>query len=800
MRNISADESIFLETLELLEWPLLCNHLSKFASTKDGESECKNLTLPTDFIISQLRLEETLEMLALDGLKDGGLSFKGVHQIGDILSRCKKGGIASGLELLEIAETLASARSLRRQIINPDLRPTLSNLVLNLSTLPKLEKQLKYGLEEGGRVTDRSSELLASVRQQRMELVKERRAKLQETLRTSGSIFHENVITERHGRPVLSLKAGAGSQLPGLVHGTSASGNTIFVEPQGVISLGNRIVEQDAQILAEERRLLLGWSNQVAEEAIALEQLREVLLILDVALARSRYGQALRGVPANLHLEKNSPFKIRNLRHPLLFWQYRNDEKKQVVPINLDISSSLKVVAITGPNTGGKTVTLKSIGLVMLMARAGLLVPCSGSPSFPWCDQVLADIGDDQSLEQNLSTFSSHVKRIGRILDVIQEGSSRSLILLDEVGAGTDPSEGSALAIGLLKVFADRSRLTIATTHLGELKALKYSDSRFENASVAFDSQTMSPTFQLQWGIPGRSNAIAIASRLGLDSRVIEKARDILAPTSDGEVNSIISGLEEQRILQQKAAEDAAALLARTELLHEQVLKRWENYSEQSEKIQEQGRQKLEQEILEGQKEVRNLIRQLRDKNANGETARKAGQRLRFLHSGSQALKKDTPLKNWMPKVGDQVRLIEIGKAGVVSTISDDGIFLTIQCGILRSKVHLNSIESLEGLKPAVSKQVVNVQANITNQRSNNSVRTSVNTIDVRGLRVHEAEAAIEEFLRNANGSIWVVHGIGTGKLKRGIRKWLQDLTYVKGFSDADKSAGGVGCTVVWLT
>jgi DNA mismatch repair protein MutS2 len=244
-----------------------------------------------------------------------------------------------------------------------------------------------------------------------------------------------------------------------------------------------------------------------------------------------------------------------------------------VVPVSVAVGPQLRVVAITGPNTGGKTVTLKSVGLAALMARAGLFLPCAGTPRLPWCAQVLADIGDEQSLQQNLSTFSGHIRRIARILAalpavggggagvVVEEGAS--LVLLDEVGAGTDPQEGAALATALLQQLADRARLTIATTHFGELKALKYADPRFENASVAFDEQTLAPTYRLQWGIPGRSNALAIARRLGLEEGVLERAAAQLLPRGEGQVNQVIEGLEQQRQRQQEAAEEAAALLAR---------------------------------------------------------------------------------------------------------------------------------------------------------------------------------------------------------------------------------------------
>ena len=370
---------------------------------------------------------------------------------------------------------------------------------------------------------------------------------------------------------------------------------------------------------------------------------------------------------------------------------------------------------------------------------------------------MLADIGDEQSLQQSLSTFSGHVKRIGRILAAVGSGPAPALVLLDEVGAGTDPSEGTALATALLRTLADRARLTVATTHFGELKALKYSDPRFENASVAFDSETLSPTYHLLWGIPGRSNALAIATRLGLETGVIEQARSLLSPGGEGEANTVIRGLEEQRQRQQAAAEDAAALLARTELLHEELLQRWETQKRHSAERQEQGRQRLETSIRAGQKEVRQLIRRLRDDQADGETARKAGQRLRKLEDRHRSTPERRKHQGWRPQVGDRIRLLALGKAAEVLAVSDDGLQLQVRCGVMRSTVELSAVESLDGRKPEPPQAPV-VQVKARRGSGSAGVRTARNTVDVRGMRVHEAEAAVEDVLRGANGPVWVIH------------------------------------------
>ncbi len=797
------------ETLELLEWPRLAEQVAAFASTAAGRSRTLALPLAPALAISRDWLAETGELLGLDGVLDGGLSFDGVVDIGPLLLRCAKGGTAAGEPLLELAQTLAAARRLRRQIDDAELRPRTTALVAQLRTLPELEQRLRFCLEEGGRVADRASPPLAGLRRQLQGVRAERRERLQELLRRYAPLLQDTVIATRSDRPVLAVKAGAAAQLPGLVHDSSASGSTVFIEPQAVVGLGNRIRELEAQERELELAVLQELSALVGEQAEPLTQLQQVLVQLDAALARARYGAWLGAVRPELDADPEAAFELRDLRHPLLLWQQRRQGGQPVVPVSLTVSPQLRVVAITGPNTGGKTVTLKSLGLAALMARAGLYVPCSGTPRLPWCALVLADIGDEQSLQQNLSTFSGHIRRIARILEALAAPvQGASLVLLDEVGAGTDPQEGSALAAALLKHLADRARLTIATTHFGELKALKYGDPRFENASVGFDAETLAPTYRLQWGIPGRSNALAIARRLGLLEPVLQQAEAQLAPLAAGDVNQVIAGLEDERQRQQEAAEEAAALLARTELLHDELLLRWEQQQQQSAELQEQRRQQLERSIRQGQNEVRRIIRRLRQGDGRaarntaelGESARQAGQRLRQLEQQHRSAPERREHQGWMPTVGDRVRVLSLGKAAEVLAIAADGRELTVRCGPMRLTLELAGIEGLHGEKPAPPPPPRVQVSGVTAVRGQGpAVRSERNTVDVRGLRVHEAEAAVEEHLRSSNGPVWVIHGIGTGKLKRGLRQWLTTVPYVERVADADQGDGGPGCSVIYL-
>ncbi|MFO0074989.1 MAG: endonuclease MutS2, partial [Cyanobacteriota bacterium] len=653
--------------------------LAGFASTVAGAQHCSALPLPTSCQESQRLLAETTELLGLDGVLEGGLSFRGVADLSATVMLCAKGGCAGGEALLAVATTLAAARRLRRQVDDAELRPVCTGLVAELRTLPELEQRLHFAIEEGGRVADRSSPELAGLRRQLQAVRAERRERMQELIRRWGTLLQDTVVAERNGRPVLAVKAGAAAQVGGLVHDSSGSGSTVFVEPQAVIPLGNRIRELEGREREIETQILTELSGLVGAEAEPLEHLQLVLVRLDGALARARYGAWLGAVRPELDADSAAPFELRDLRHPLLLLQERRQGGQPVVPVSVSVGSELRVVAITGPNTGGKTVTLKSVGLAVLMARCGLFLPCSGTPRLPWCDPVLADIGDEQSLQQNLSTFSGHIRRIARILEALPEGPlppGASLVLLDEVGAGTDPTEGSALAIALLQQLAERASLTIATTHFGELKALKYADPRFENASVAFDVDTLSPTYHLQWGIPGRSNALAIATRLGLEPAVIDEAQALLGPSGEGDANAVIAGLESQRQRQQEAAEEAAALLARTELLHEELLERWQQQKEQSAELQELRRQELERSIRAGQGEVRRLIRRLRQAGRAqpteaGEAARQVGQRLRKLEEAQRPTPERREHQGWLPKVVERVRVLSLGKAGEVLALSD---------------------------------------------------------------------------------------------------------------------------------
>ncbi|MEM1250954.1 MAG: endonuclease MutS2 [Cyanobacteria bacterium P01_H01_bin.21] len=810
------------ETLDLLEWPRLCQQWATFAATKLGALAARHGRIPEHQSESEQLLAQTREAYLLED--KAPLNFRGVQDMGDALERAKLQGILSGEELLEIATTLAGARQLRRTIDAQEEEdfPVLQALVAQLRTYPELEKEIHHCIDDRGKVTDRANPKLAGIRKSIKTTHDQLHAKLQRIMQRNAGALQETLITQRAGRFVVPVKAPQKDSIPGIVHDVSTSGATLYVEPQSVVEFGNRLRQLERQEIREEELVRQRLSGQIAEVSADLEQLMAIVTTLDLATARARYSLWLEANPPRFS-QPNERTVLRQLRHPILVWQQRHEEGPTVVPTDITMRPDIRVVAITGPNTGGKTVTLKTLGLASLMAKVGLFVPAREPVELPWFDQILADIGDEQSIEQSLSTFSGHIRRIGRILDAIGAGDGiensdqasvggatedNSLVLLDEVGAGTDPTEGSALAIALLQHLADHTRLTVATTHFGELKALKYQDERFENASVEFDDVSLSPTYRLLWGIPGRSNALTIARRLGLNPTVVDTAQGYVGVSKQDDVNQVIAGLEAQRKRQEDQAEQAANIVAQAEALKADIerkaaaIKDWEL------------NQKLEQEkaiqaaVAEAKAEIATVIRQLQKGTPTAQAAQKATELVEAIAEQQPAAPKGKhPAKkavtDYKPKLGEKVRLIGLGgqTAEVVDAPDSDGK-VAVRFGLMKTVVDLSDIESLSGQKavtktpdekPTEKRRTVKVAKK---EPTAPAVRTSKNTIDIRGMRVAEAEADLENFIAKSAGPIWIIHGHGTGKLKRGVREFLKRHPQVRSFENAEQADGGTGVTV----
>ncbi|RCJ33604.1 endonuclease MutS2 [Nostoc punctiforme NIES-2108] len=796
------------ETLELLEWHRLCQHLATFAATKLGATAARHLKIPDSQTQSEQLLEQTKEVYQLESRLTTGLSFEGIQDIGDSLERAERSGVLTGDELLAIATTLAGARSLRRVIDNQEDLPILTELVADLRTYPELEQEIHRCIDERAQVTDRASQKLGEIRTDLRRLRSQITQKLQNILQAKSGAVQEQLITQRSDRFVIPVKAPQKDAIPGIVHDTSTSGATLYVEPNSVVPLGNQLRQIIRREQGEEEAIRRILTEQVAAVKPDLERLLAIATTLDMATARSRYSFWLGANPPRfIQREDKEIITLRNLRHPLLVWQQQHEQGQPVVPVNLLINPLIRVVTITGPNTGGKTVTLKTLGLAALMAKVGLFVPAREPVEIPWFDKVLADIGDEQSLQQSLSTFSGHIRRISRILEALgDEGESNapcpmpnSLVLLDEVGAGTDPVEGSALAIALLQYLANHAQLTIATTHFGELKALKYEDERFENASVEFDESTLSPTYRLLWGIPGRSNALTIALRLGLKPEVVEEAKIQVGEATD-EVNQVIAGLEAQRRRQETKAAEAQSLLQQAERLYKEVSAKAASLEERESSLRASQEIAVQQAIAQAKGEIAQVIRRLQKGTPTAQEAQQATNALNQIGQQYQPATPAKPKAGFMPKVGDRVRIPKLGQIADVITAPDEDGELSVRFGLMKMNVKLQDVESLDGQKPEPVVKAKPAPAAVTPPPQNvPEIRTSQNTIDLRGKRVADAEYILDKAISEATGPLWIIHGYGTGKLRQGVHAFLQQHPRVNNYEPAEQADGGTGVTVVHI-
>lgn len=846
------------ETLELLEWSRLCQHLATFAATKLGAIAARNLQIPGTQSESIHLLDQTKEVYLLESRLATGLSFEGIQDIGESLLRAGIGGILSGNELLAIATTLAGSRQLRRVIDSQDDLPVLNSLVAELRTYPEIEQEIHRCIDDKGEVADRASTKLAGIRNQIRSCRDQIYQRLQSIMQRHSNAMQEQVITQRSDRFVIPVKAPQKDAIPGIVHDTSSSGATLYIEPNAIVSLGNQMRQLMRQQQTEEEAIRQALSEQVAAVQSDLERLLAIVTTLDIATAKARYSFWLGANPprfidfgSEIDQEQESrgrnqtqdTITLRQLRHPLLVWQQQHEQGHAVIPVDLLIQPKIRVVTITGPNTGGKTVSLKTLGLAALMAKVGLFVPAREPVELPWFEQILADIGDEQSLEQSLSTFSGHIRRISRILNAIGQDSkggedkedgedkgekgegkdsslsslspksplspSSALVLLDEVGAGTDPAEGSALAIALLQYLADNALLTIATTHFGELKALKYEDERFENASVEFDDVSLSPTYRLLWGIPGRSNALTIARRLGLKPEVIEAAQTYVGGASE-DVNQVIAGLEAQRRRQESKADEAAQLLKEAERLHRDVSQKAAALKQRENQLRLQQEQEVQKAIAAAKAEIGAVIRRLQKGSMTAQDAQAATQEINQIAQKHTPPPPPKPKPGFKPQVGDRVRIPRLGQTAEVLSEPNENNQLSVRFGMMKMTVGLEDIESLDGQKPDLPVKAkpapTETPVNKGSQGGSQSqpapaIRTSRNTIDIRGRRVADSESEIERAIAQATeaGVLWIVHGKGTGKLREGVHEFLKQHPQVERFNIAEEKEGGAGVTIAYL-
>lgn len=786
--------------------------MSTFAATKLGAIAARQLKIPENQIESQELLAQTEEVYQLENRLTSGLSFDGIKDIGDFLERADRQGILAGDELLAIATTLAGTRNLRRVIDNQPDMMVLKALVAELRTYPELEQEIHRCIDERGQVSDRASQTLVGIRSQLRSINNQITRTLQSILQRQAGAVQEQLITQRGARFVIPVKSPQKDAIPGIVHDTSTSGATLYIEPNAIVPLGNQLRQLLVREQAEEEIIRRALSEQVAAVKPDLEHLLAIATALDLACARARYSFWLGANPPHyIDRLKSETITLRQLRHPLLVWQQQHEQGQPVIPVDLFIQPQTRVVTITGPNTGGKTVTLKTLGLAVLMAKVGLFIPAREPVEMPWFDQVLADIGDEQSLEQSLSTFSGHIRRISRILEVMTD---ETLVLLDEVGAGTDPAEGSALAIALLQYLANHAQLSIATTHFGELKALKYQDERFENASVEFDEESLSPTYRLLWGIPGRSNALTIARRLGLKPEVIDEAKSYIGEATDN-INQVIAGLETQRRSQETKAAQAQELLQQAERLYREVSQKANELQEREQSLRQQQVGAVQNEIAQAKSEIAQVIRRLQQGNPTAQDAKLATNALNQI-AARHLPPPAKPKPPFQPIVGDRIRIPRIGQTAEVLTGPDDEGELTVRFGIMKMNVKLQDVESLDGQRAESvagrhsvrstfqdAEQVVKpkpaISATPIPPQPTPAIRTSQNTVDLRGSRVADAETVLDRAIAEADGPLWIIHGHGTGRLRQGVHDFLRQHPRVSHHEPAQPADGGTGITVAYV-
>jgi DNA mismatch repair protein MutS2 len=781
------------KSLATLEYPKIIARLvdeAAFSASKDLARELTPSPHPTE---ARRRLDYTTEARRLLDLRPD-VGVRGARDIRPQVAAAMRDATLTPENLLDVLATARSSAYLGRLMRRLDEGlPLLGALAHDLPERPQLEARIGESIGEDGAVLDSASPALRRVR---MEL-RTAQQRLQDRLGTLVNEFRgalqEGLITQRGGRYVLPVRAEARSQVRGIVHDQSSSGATLFVEPLVVVEMNNRIRELEAEERHEVERILRELSELVAADAPYLTLAVELLAEIDLHLAKARYASLIRaGVPK---ITEDGALRLRQARHPLL--------TGKVVPLDFWLNRETWMVVITGPNTGGKTVALKTVGLLCLMAQAGMHIPAEDGSEVPVYENIFADIGDEQSIEQSLSTFSSH---LNRIVEILREATPRSLVLLDELGAGTDPTEGSALARAILTHLLEAHIATVATTHYSELKLFAHDRPGVTNASVEFDVETLSPTYHLSIGLPGRSNALAIATRLGLSEDIIKRAREYVG-TAGVEMENLLEGLQSERAA---AADERFQLsMERAEAEHQrrEAQRQREETEVERARILNEARAQARREVEAVQAELARLRTQARNPHLSDERLAALRQRARRLEerttltqapARSPAAAPENEREEGALAVGDTVYVRSMGQRGELLSAPDARGEAEVQVGSLKLRVNASDLDRLSKRQ---------ARANETPSRIATPTRTPEEApdlqLDLRGWRVEDALGEVETYLDNAALSglsfVRLLHGKGTGALRQAIRQQLARNPLVKSFASAAPNDGGDGVTIVTL-
>lgn len=780
-------------TLRVLEFEKVLRLLADEAAFSVGRELALAVRPETDYATAFELQAQTAEMRLLDQLGID-VPFSGAHDIRQHIHAASIGQVLEPGDLLEAAQTLRTGRKAHNVVEKVrDRVPRLGLIADRCGDFRRFTDEVDQAISPRGEVTDSASEQLATTRRElriaESRLEQRAQAALADAVRRG--VAQEGLLTERNGRKVIPVKADYRGQVSGIVHDVSSSGATVFVEPMGVVDAGNQVRELQLAEQREVRRVLQRLTAILGDMAEAALASVLALGTLDTISAKVRLGRRWRaGLPppgeVDTWFKPDGATAIVRGRHPLL----RGD----VVPTSIEVGGEYAGVVITGPNTGGKTVALKTLGLLTLMAQAGIPVPCEDSSRFACYPRIFADIGDEQSIEQSLSTFSSHMRNIIAILAKAEPGT---LVLLDELGAGTDPAEGAALARSILETLLDRGCTLVATTHHGELKVFAHNDPRLRNASVEFNIETLSPTYHLTVGLPGQSNALAIARRLGLSEDVLERASDQLAP-EHFEFENLLGEIRTERVAATEARQREEAARHEAEELRVMLAQRADAIEQERANILAQAQREAEDTLARMRREVDTLRRRAaeRDFDPRGaeQTLRRMDADLEELTAAARPRRLAPPQpvalrKEVLP--GDTIHVRDIPQLGeALSAVGDDGR-VEVQFGSLRMKVSVDRIDRIDQTDASGEKVAVPTGPHVSME------------LDLRGQR---AEAALEQFESYLDGAfraglpfVRIIHGKGTGALRSAIREALAGHPLVRRFESASPQDGGDGVTIALL-
>ena len=796
-------------TLRVLGWPAISDRLAGLCASATGRERALALEPAPWLEEAERRLKETSEARELAETA-GGLPVRGIRDIREAVHRAAIGGALAIRELLDVRDTLVAARTLKGFLTKRRAdAPVLAEAGEGIGVFGGLETAIAEAISDDGTVMDGASPDLAKIRRERRAGEARLRERIDQVLRAPAMqrMLQEPLITIRNDRFVLPVRAEFREQFPGVAHDQSASGMTVFMEPLAIVPLGNRVRELAAAEQQEIARILAALSGDVGAAAEDLAETLGVLAGLDLAAAKAALSQRMSAAAPRLNVAGR--VDLRAARHPLL--------TGAVVPIDVRIGGAFRTLVITGPNTGGKTVALRTLGLLTLMAQAGLHVPALPESEVGVFPQVFADIGDEQSVEQNLSTFSSHLTAIVEILrllarDLPSEDTraerAAALVLLDEVGAGTDPMEGAALARALIETLHALGVCTAVTTHYTELKSLAFTHPGVENASVEFDEETLRPTYRVLIGTPGRSNALVIAARLGLDPAIVERARGYLS-RHETDLTQSMQKVEEERTLLVREREALARARAELTQAQARAAQEAERLGADRRRVLDRAQAELGDLLRRGRQELDALLAALRTRPSD-EAAGRVRARLRDLREVTEIYAEEArpPVEGTPPdhlRPGEDVLVLSLGRRGVVQTGPDSRGEVEVQAGALKVRVPLADLRRVEAAggtgsrrRPASSPADDTVAADL------GKALTVPASVDLRGMTADEALAELDKYLDEATlaglARITVIHGKGTGALRRAVHEHLAHHPEVATFRLGGDGEGGSGATIVDLS